>query len=141
MAYVGFSPGAGGGLGGGSIGGGDASAGILWHEFAGHGQGRGHAATDSDYPYNTITIEGLQQGGWLGPNWGYDQGTGTYLPNYTINADGTLSLQTDPMAGGAGQQPAGYVFQQFSDYYNLGNYGAPRKIATCLDVVRDQTII
>ena len=135
MAYVGFTPGAGGGLGGGSIGGGDATAGILWHEFAGHGSGRPHAGTDGSYPYNNLVIDGVTtQGGQfyvsdpagkatpgsLGPNWGYDQTSGTYLPNY-YTSDGTTYLGTDPMWGGSGTAP-GHVFQMFSDYYTYLNY-------------------
>ena len=123
LVYIGDSPGAGGGLGGGSIGGGDATPGIFWHELAGHGEGRPHAASDAAYPYNNAFPNGVAAGaqnGWLGPNWGYDQFTGQYQPVSVVQADGSVSLYTDPMAGGYQVHPNNN-FGMFSDYYNYLN--------------------
>lgn len=127
-------PNGGGGLGGGGLGGGDPTAGILWHEFAGHGMGLPHAGTDANYPYQSTSStytdnvwSVLEDGtvysadGGIGPNWGYDQVTGEYLPNFYY-PNGELKLASDPMWGGAGKQPDGYAFQMFSDYYNLKIY-------------------
>jgi len=127
-------PNGGGGLGGGGLGGGDPTAGILWHEFAGHGMGLPHAGTDANYPYQSTSStytdnvwSVLEDGtvysadGGIGPNWGYDQITGEYLPNFYY-PKGELKLASDPMWGGAGKQPDGYAFQMFSDYYNLKIY-------------------
>jgi len=127
-------PNGGGGLGGGGLGGGDPTAGILWHEFAGHGMGLPHAGTDANYPYQSTSStytdnvwSVLEDGtvysadGGIGPNWGYDQVTGEYLPNFYY-PEGELKLASDPMWGGAGKQPDGYAFQMFSDYYNFKIY-------------------
>ena len=113
----------GGGLGGGSIGGGGPSPGIFWHEVMGHGEGRGHAAADTAYPYNNVvTTAGTDaQSGWLGPNWGYNQITGQYQQTSVKNANGTISLYTDPQAGGWQDHP-GNIFGMFSDYYSYLNH-------------------
>ncbi len=123
LSYVAANPEPYGGLGGGRIGGGGPSPGIFWHELAGHGMGRGHAASDSNYPYNGKTPNGASGGvqdGWLGPNWGYNQFTGVYQPTSTLDSNGKISLYTDPQAGGYQTHP-GNNFGMFSDYYSALN--------------------
>lgn len=112
---------AGGGLGGGSVGSGPASPGIFWHEVIGHGMGRPHVNADGSFPLKGNFVEGFLRGAWIGPEWGYDQVTGTYLPNYYVDENGTpTGLKVDPMQGG--NTMPGYLFSIFSDYYTSKQY-------------------
>jgi len=122
MAYISIHEEPGGGLGGGSNGGGGPSPGIFWHELAGHGMGRGHAADDSAYPYNNIFYnDGADKSaGWLGPNWGYNQLTGVYQKVSFVDQNGDIQLYGDPQAGGWQDRP-GNNFGMFSDYYSFLN--------------------
>lgn len=122
VVYVNGSDMGGAGLGGNSAGGGGPINYLLWHEAFGHGLGLGHANTDPNHPYKDWVAEnGQSNAGALGWNWGFDQFTGEFLPNfyygeYYSPTSLNLSLMVSSSASDRYTQASGYFTKLFSDY-------------------------
>jgi autotransporter-associated beta strand protein len=98
--------------------------GILHHEL-GHALSLPHWGDNGSYPYKG-DMHGIQAPAnynetHAGPAWAFHQPTGAFIPptvqpgNVGGKPVGTYTV--DPMqGGGSGYQPAGYLFNHFSDY-------------------------
>ncbi|MBL9117010.1 MAG: autotransporter-associated beta strand repeat-containing protein [Verrucomicrobiaceae bacterium] len=98
--------------------------GILHHEL-GHALSLPHWGDNGAYPYKG-DMHGIQapvnyNETHAGPAWAFHQPTGAFIPPTVVAGNvggkpvGTYTV--DPMqGGGSGWQPAGYLFNHFSDY-------------------------
>ncbi len=114
---------AGGQAGGYSGVGSGTSLGILNHEL-GHALSLPHWGNKADYPYRDemfgIPAPEVFNGVHVGPSWGFDMPTKTFIPpTVQSNAVGGVegTYKKDPMqGGGSGDQEEGFLMRHFSNY-------------------------
>lgn len=114
---------AGGQAGGYSGVGSGTSLGILNHEL-GHALSLPHWGNKADYPYRDemfgIPAPEVFNGVHVGPSWGFDMPTKTFIPpTVQSNAVGGVegTYKKDPMqGGGSGDQEQGFLMRHFSNY-------------------------
>ncbi len=109
---------AGGQAGGFSGVGGGTSPGILIHEL-GHALSLPHWGNSQTYPYRGQMhgIDAPPQNVHVGPTWGFDLPSQTFIPPTKQRTPPANEYKVDPMqGGGSGQQESEFIFNHFSDY-------------------------
>ena len=123
MSYVTIQGVPAGGQAGGYNGVGSPSVGIMNHEL-GHAFSLPHIGEQKDYPYRG-TMHGIPPPKifnevHVGPTWGFDLSSKTFLPPTVQQSSGRWvagTYKADPMqGGGSGDQEKPFLLRHFSDY-------------------------